>query len=169
MAQITKEQIIAALAKLDPKNDAHWTGAGEPKMEEIESILESKEVTRAQVKAAAPDFSRESAQAPGTTPNAGEGGASQGSQAQDTSDADLSERKRIAQDELNEARKSLDEARKAYDAANINLDAIISEEQQETGKVSQADMVKRYQKAQAGLAKDDAEKMKALGKLLKKG
>jgi len=170
MADITKENIVAALGQLDPKNDAHWTGNGDPKMDVIESILGSKDVTRAQVKAAAPDFSREKAAAddggPNASPNAA--GATQDDQAQDTSADDLSARKKIAQDALSEARKDLDEARKTYDAANSALDVIISEEQQENGKVSQAEMVKRYQSSQAKLASKDAERVKALGALLKK-
>lgn len=172
MADISKEKIIEALAKLDTKNDAQWTGSGDPKMDVIESLVGTKEINRAQVKAAAPEFTRENptlskADSNQQGPNAGDG--SQDDQAQNTSEDDLAQRKKTAKEEIDAARKNLDEARKEYDAATAKMDLIISEEQSETGKVTQAEMVKRYQKSQAELATKDAEKLKALGALMKKG
>ena len=49
-------RILAALAALDPHNDEHWTSAGLPSMAAV--IALAGEVTRRQVEAVAPEFSR---------------------------------------------------------------------------------------------------------------
>ena len=50
--------IVEALSKLDPADDAAWTAEGKPKMSALEAILGRTDVTRAQVEAAAPGFTR---------------------------------------------------------------------------------------------------------------
>lgn len=49
---------IAALAQLDPKNDAHWTGEGFPRLETVRLFSGDSALSREQVTAAAPGFSR---------------------------------------------------------------------------------------------------------------
>jgi hypothetical protein len=49
-------RILAALAALDPHNDEHWTSAGLPSMAAVTAM--AGEVTRRQVEAVAPEFSR---------------------------------------------------------------------------------------------------------------
>lgn len=49
-------RILAALAALDPHNDEHWTSVGLPSMAAV--IALAGEVTRRQVEAVAPEFSR---------------------------------------------------------------------------------------------------------------
>ena len=51
------QQIAEALAKLDPDDDQHWTTDGAPRIDAVGEILGAK-VTRDQVVAAAPRFSR---------------------------------------------------------------------------------------------------------------
>jgi hypothetical protein len=50
--------IVEALTKLDPADDANWTADGKPKMAALEVLLGRTDITRAQVEAAAPGFSR---------------------------------------------------------------------------------------------------------------
>lgn len=53
--------IAAALSKLDPADDEHWTADGKPKMTALEAIMGRSDITRAQVDAAMPGFNREKA------------------------------------------------------------------------------------------------------------
>ena len=55
------EKLQRAVLALDPKNDDHWTKDGQPAMSAVEKLYGSSDITRAQVKAAAPDFDREAA------------------------------------------------------------------------------------------------------------
>lgn len=49
--------IKAALAKLDPANDTHWTSDGKPAMAALNVLLPA-EITRARLEGVAPDFAR---------------------------------------------------------------------------------------------------------------
>lgn len=53
--------IVEALKRLDPADDEHWTADGKPKMSAIEALMGRADITRAQVDAAAPGFSRATA------------------------------------------------------------------------------------------------------------
>lgn len=53
--------IVAALNRLDPADDEHWTADGKPKMAALEVLMGRADITRAQVDAAAPGFNREAA------------------------------------------------------------------------------------------------------------
>ena len=53
--------IVEALTKLDPADDANWTADGKPKMAALEVLLGRTDITRAQVEAAAPGFTRPTA------------------------------------------------------------------------------------------------------------
>jgi len=52
-------KLLAALAKLDPSNPGHWTSSGQPLMAAVEEFYGSDEITRADIMAVAPVFSRE--------------------------------------------------------------------------------------------------------------
>lgn len=52
--------IKEALAKLDAADDAHWTADGMPRMDVLQKLTKSPELTRTEVTNAAPDFSRQS-------------------------------------------------------------------------------------------------------------
>jgi hypothetical protein len=54
------DAIKAALGLLDPEKDEHWTQAGIPSVEAVAEIADGK-VTRDQIKALAPDLTRETA------------------------------------------------------------------------------------------------------------
>jgi hypothetical protein len=53
--------IVEALSKLDPADDTAWTAEGKPKMAALEVLLGRTDITRAQVDAAAPGFTRPTA------------------------------------------------------------------------------------------------------------
>ncbi len=55
------EKIAAAVRGLDPENDEHWTDAGLPAMAAVESLVGSKDIKRADVNAAVPDWNRDKA------------------------------------------------------------------------------------------------------------
>jgi hypothetical protein len=50
-----------ALDQLDPENNDHWTKDDKPKMSVIEDIIGDKSITRGDVEAVRPGFSRDSA------------------------------------------------------------------------------------------------------------
>ena len=52
------EQINAALELLDHANEEHWTKSGLPDMKALETLMEDKSVTRAEVEVVAPEFKR---------------------------------------------------------------------------------------------------------------
>lgn len=52
------ERILNALLQLDVNNDEHWTSDGLPRMDAVEAIVGDKGITRQQVTAAKPGFSR---------------------------------------------------------------------------------------------------------------
>ncbi len=53
--------IKEALAKLDPSDDAYWTGDGMPRMDVLQKMTLTPDLSRTQVTNAAPDFTRASA------------------------------------------------------------------------------------------------------------
>ena len=55
----SNERLAKAVMSLDPNNDEHWTQTGKPAMSAIEMAYGSSGITRAQVEAAAPGFTRE--------------------------------------------------------------------------------------------------------------
>ncbi len=60
-----------ALAKLDPADDGHWTADGMPRMDVLQKLTKSPDLSRTEVTNAAPDFSRASvleAEAPAPSP-----------------------------------------------------------------------------------------------------
>jgi len=56
---------IAALGRLDPKNDSHWTSDGLPRLDSVKLFASDPALTREAVTAAAPGFSRSSPVLPG--------------------------------------------------------------------------------------------------------
>lgn len=61
MAKVSADDIKAALAKLDPANDEHWTTDGLPRLDAVEAMVGSA-VSRKDITNAAPEFTRGVAQ-----------------------------------------------------------------------------------------------------------
>lgn len=57
------EKLQKAVLGLDPEDDSHWTKDGKPAMTAAEKLYGSSGLTRADVEAAAPGFTREKAKA----------------------------------------------------------------------------------------------------------
>lgn len=57
------EKLRKAVLGLDPADDSHWTKEGKPAMTAVEKLYGSSGLTRADVDAAAPGFTREKAKA----------------------------------------------------------------------------------------------------------
>lgn len=55
------DHIRAALQRLDPSNDNHWTADGAPRLETVKFLASDTTITRDVLNAAAPGFSRSSA------------------------------------------------------------------------------------------------------------
>jgi hypothetical protein len=60
MSQELASVILAALTKLDAKNDNHWTADGLPRLDTVKMLASNATLTRDIVTAAAPDFNRAS-------------------------------------------------------------------------------------------------------------
>lgn len=71
------QKILDALLKLDINNDEHWTSDGLPRMDAIEAILGDKGISRQQVTAAKPGFSRAVAAAAQAAQAQGEQGSTE--------------------------------------------------------------------------------------------
>ena len=59
-------KILEALSKLDTNNDNHWTADGLPRIETVRMLSGDQSITREQITAEAPDFSRSAAVLPGS-------------------------------------------------------------------------------------------------------
>ena len=59
-------KILEALGKLDPANENHWTADGLPRIETVRMLAGDQTITREQITAEAPDFSRSAAVVPGS-------------------------------------------------------------------------------------------------------
>lgn len=64
---MTEKTIIAALAKLDVSNDAHWTGDGLPRIETVRLFAGDSALSRDDVTMAAPQFTRQAPALPGVS------------------------------------------------------------------------------------------------------
>lgn len=51
-------KLLKAVQSLDPKDDSHWTKDGKPAMTAVEKLYGAADVTRADVEAVAPGFTR---------------------------------------------------------------------------------------------------------------
>lgn len=53
------EKLLRAILSLDPANDEHWIKSGEPAIEAVQAAYGSADVKRGDIKAVAPDFTRD--------------------------------------------------------------------------------------------------------------
>jgi len=60
MTDVTKDQLVAALNKLDPKDDQHWTDDGMPRVDVLRALTENQTLTRTQINTLVPGFNRPS-------------------------------------------------------------------------------------------------------------
>lgn len=60
-APVTDQRLLDAVMKLDPENEEHWTKTGKPAMAAVEGFYGSADITRANIDAVAPNYSRDAA------------------------------------------------------------------------------------------------------------
>jgi hypothetical protein len=58
---MSNDKLAAALQKLDPENDNHWTADGQPRLETLRMLSGDTSLTREAVVTAAPTFNRDAA------------------------------------------------------------------------------------------------------------
>lgn len=58
---VGEPDIAAALLKLDPENDEHWTQGGKPSVDVVRELLGDDEIKRGNIDDVDPDFDREKA------------------------------------------------------------------------------------------------------------
>jgi hypothetical protein len=122
--------IEEALQALDPKNDAHWTSDGSPRMEVLQELTGNEGLTRKQVREAAPTFTRETAgeappEAPGISPE-----TEQGATTAPPLEGDQDENETLPDDEQEQADQ---------DAADEQDEADLAEETELTALLAEAD------------------------------
>ena len=149
--------IKAALESLDAGNDDHWTSDGLPRVDVVEELVGS-DVTRADLKKAAPEFTR-------TAPNLP--GADSVPASNDAQDAEADDDKAKALARMEKAEKALSEAKAEHRKAYNALTAINKAEA--SNQPAAAANVKAYQDSQRKQREEEAGRNKALGEFLKNG
>ncbi len=163
-------KINQALESLDPSNDEHWTADGLPLMDVMSELVKSKrELTRAQVTNASPDFTRERARANKETDNGETSNAEEG-EAETPKEASQAEEVNDLEETIEQSGKSTEEAPSPVELApaqpEVNsLDAQLAEA---TEKMIQAQKTAATSKEDANAAADEVNainrKMDALVK-----
>ena len=59
-----KSLVLDALSKLNPQNDKHWTSDGLPSVDSVRALAANNEITRSDIKDAAPSFNRANLELP---------------------------------------------------------------------------------------------------------
>lgn len=170
--------LIEALKALDPQNDEHWTKEGSPLLNVIEQLT-GKNYSRAEISAAAPDFSRTNPVIEGSAPSPW-GNPQPNLALMQGSGGDLGEETRTkfeldmqgmspveaAQTRLQIAQTAMQDARKELVEAQTNYDKVINEHNR-VNAVSHADIVKMAQASSIAEQQGQAVYMQRLQEMLK--
>lgn len=150
-------KILEALGKLDPANENHWTADGLPRIETVRMLAGDQGITREQITAEAPDFSRETAALPPTeTPSVEE-------QSQATNEVvDYSEAIEKAKYEVDRLTEIRNEVEAALAKATKDLDDLIDLQNAE-GPVETTDTaIQGYLASQRAVLEERARRNKVL-------
>lgn len=149
-------KILEALGKLDPANENHWTADDLPRIETVRMLAGDQTISREQITAEAPDFSRETAALPpAETPAATEEQAP--AEAVDYSEA--IEKAKAEVGRLTEIRNEVDAA---LVKATKDLDDLIDLQQAE-GPVETTDTaIQGYLASQRAVLEERARRNKVL-------
>jgi len=122
-------KITDALAKLDPKNDNHWTSDGLPRIDTVKMLAGDPTLTRESITAEAPNFSRQTsgAAAPAVTQATTGADGAVVAPASTSEVRDYDALQAAAQEELQAAIIARDEAQVLVYAKQNALDDIINE------------------------------------------
>lgn len=150
-------KILEALGKLDPTNENHWTADGLPRIETVRMLAGDQGITREQITAEAPDFSRETAALlPAETPSVEE-------QPQATDEVvDYSEAIEKAKAEVDRLTEIRNEVTAALAKATKDLDDLIDLQHKE-GPVETTDTaIQGYLASQRAVLEERARRNKVL-------
>jgi hypothetical protein len=158
------EKILAALAKLDRTNDNHWTQDHKPRIEAVRFLAGDQSVTREDIEAASPGFSRLPPQ------NSQEKVDASAATVQPSFDADA-QTEQDAQvstdDEITTAKKRLAVARdrkaeadQEFAAATLAVDKLIEAGAEPPETISR--QIQAYQARQREILEERATKLQAL-------
>ncbi len=148
-------KILEALGKLDPTNENHWTADGLPRIETVRMLAGNQTITREQITAEAPDFSRSANVVPG---------AEQPTPAVEQQDevVDYSEAIEKAQAEVARLTKIKNEVEAALNKATKDLDNLIDLQNAE-GPVETTDTaIQGYLASQRAVLEERARRNKVL-------
>lgn len=138
-----EQQLLTALQQLDPSNDDHWTGEGLPRVDVVRALAGAGTLTREQLTALAPGFTRDTAgpaaaaQAAidpvvstvtagnGEDPATADGAAGNDGMPADVGVALASTELQALHNELALAQKVLNEAKQAVAAIEAKIDAVL--------------------------------------------
>jgi hypothetical protein len=183
---VAQTDIKAALAKLDSMNDNHWTEDSLPRLEAVRFLAGDQSLTREQVNAASPGFSRVTAlqgvqgaatqaaaatPAPAVTPvlNAPASGLPKVEEAAPVKVLPTDEEIESARQELEKAKlrvadatKLKADAEKEFEAANKVADAALLRYEELVPKESEAQAFRSYLDTQASLLQKRADRIKQM-------
>lgn len=173
--------LIEALKALDPQNDEHWTKEGSPLLNVLEQLA-GKNYSRAEISAAAPDFSRTNPVIEGSAPSPWGHPQPNTVLMQGSLDSEKIEHGEnfqggtldmqgmspveAAQARLQIAQTAMQDARKELVEAQTNYDKVINEHNR-VNAVSHADIVKMAQASSIAEQQGQAAHMQRLQEMLK--
>lgn len=150
-------KILEALSKLDTNNDNHWTADGLPRIETVRMLSGDQSITREQITAEAPDFSRSSAVVPGAEVASQKPAVESATEVVDYSEAIEKAQAEVAR--LTEIRNEVDSA---LAEATKNLDDLIDLQNAE-GPVETTDTaIQGYLASQRAVLEERARRNKVL-------
>jgi len=150
-------KILEALSKLDTNNDNHWTADGLPRIETVRMLSGDQSITREQITAEAPDFSRSLAVVPGAEVANQEPAVESATEVVDYSEAIEKAQAEVAR--LTEIRNEVDSA---LAKATKNLDDLIDLQNAE-GPVETTDTaIQGYLASQRAVLEERARRNKIL-------
>lgn len=143
--------IIDALQALDPTNDSQWTTEDLPRLDVMKELL-SRAVTREEVSAAAPTFTR-SNPVVGAASDTTEEGDSEDGTSEDTEDGtsedidEGGEAEESLKSRLAEVRADINNLRRVEKAIMDRLDAIVVTREKKEGPQTYTSVIQAYQAA----------------------
>ena len=150
-------KILEALGKLDPANENHWTADGLPRIETVRMLAGDQGITREQITAEAPDFSRTTAALPPAVTETPE--AEDQPQAEVVDYSEAIEKAKYEVDRLTQIRNEVNEA---LAKATKDLDDLIDLQHAE-GPVETTDTaIQGYLASQRAVLEERARRNKVL-------
>lgn len=151
-------KILEVLSKLDTNNDNHWTADGLPRIETVRMLSGDQSITREQITAEAPDFSRSAAVLPGSEDTKPE----TQTEAAQAEVVDYSDAIKKAQAEVGRLTEIKNEVEAALAKATKDLDDLIDLQNAE-GPVETTDTaIQGYLASQRAVLEDRARRNKIL-------